>query len=587
MKKHHIYRSKLILTIMLASLVAPGLLNFSRNDLSLANSFSWSDEVNLFRASEHASVLYQSDGAIRARNATAEETLLIADRDAAGPLQTISSYAPTAQTGLRIMLRATSQLESNPQAKAAFIRAASLWESLVRTPMTIILDIDYGPTCFGAQVESDVIGFTNPQLLIGDPIYLRFLSKLLDNASTEHELGLYYSMPQPTLPTDQGETSAIISPSPVFRALGLIDRYADAAPDPPFFGPPPAIWLNSTLPYDFDYSDGIDEDKYDFDAVLSRELGRVLGFYSAVGRLEVDPDAVLAASAWDVFRLPPNTSIESFSMMARILESGGNHFFFMGDDDLPLSTGRPDSSGGDGRAASHWKDDLILGTRIGIMDPTIPLGKRQTVTLNDVEALDLFGYALRVIGNAKPAINSLAADLNGDVLTLSGSLTDADGDVVQAQLTFLDGKDRVVGQSAPFPADFGILPAQLFSFDFPGMSSLPAVEQVALTVIDTKGNASAALKAGFTAGDAGGPRIKSAGFKEDKLIIKGKGLKPGVQIEINGVIIDPPSGIDAAKNGKTVEIEGTTQELNIRLGPNRIRAIRNGLRSNVFIEEVE
>ena len=36
--------------------------------------------------------------------------------------------------------------------------------------------------------------------------------------------------------------------------------------------------------------------------------------------------------------------------------------------------------------------------------------------------------------------------------------------------------------------------------------------------------------------------------------------------------------------GKDVEIEGTMDELNLRSGANRIRAIRNGLRSNVFVD---
>jgi hypothetical protein len=48
-----------------------------------------------------------------------------------------------------------------------------------------------------------------------------------------------------------------------------------------------------------------------------------------------------------------------------------NRAFLMGISAMPLSTGRPDGSGGDGRQASHWKDDSISGQYLGTMDPTI------------------------------------------------------------------------------------------------------------------------------------------------------------------------------------------------------------------------
>ncbi|HEY7546070.1 MAG TPA: hypothetical protein VID27_14355, partial [Blastocatellia bacterium] len=216
--------------------------------------------------------------------------------------------------------------------------------------------------------------------------------------------------------------------------------------------------------------------------------------------------------------------------------------------------------------------------------PTIPMGKRQTVTRHDVGALDLFGYSIFPVGNNKPAISSVEGDLNGTVLTLTGSMTDADGDVLEAQLQLLDKKNNVLGQTAPFTVDVGVLPSQFFEIDFPNMGNFPAATQVSLTFIDSRGNVSNAMKADFTAGDAGGPRIKSAAYKVDKLIIRGKKLKAGVQIEINGLVINPPFGIKTTKSGKDLEIEGTMDELNLRTGANRIRAIRNGLRSNVFVD---
>ena len=64
----------------------------------------------------------------------------------------------------------------------------------------------------------------------------------------------------------------------------------------------------------------------------------------------------------------------------------------------PLSTGR---SNGDGRQASHWKDDTLRGgLPIGIMDPTAsgPGGSRPLMTITKFDRLsfDVMGYDLAV-----------------------------------------------------------------------------------------------------------------------------------------------------------------------------------------------
>ena len=47
---------------------------------------------------------------------------------------------------------------------------------------------------------------------------------------------------------------------------------------------------------------------------------------------------------------------------------------------------------GDGRQASHWKDDSITGTRIGVMDPTLNAGAFYGLSAADIRALDLIGW---------------------------------------------------------------------------------------------------------------------------------------------------------------------------------------------------
>ena len=51
--------------------------------------------------------------------------------------------------GLRIHAEATDQLKATPGAEAALIRAATAWENVITSPITIYLDVDYGATNFG------------------------------------------------------------------------------------------------------------------------------------------------------------------------------------------------------------------------------------------------------------------------------------------------------------------------------------------------------------------------------------------------------------------------------------------------------
>ena len=54
-----------------------------------------------------------------------------------------------------------------------------------------------------------------------------------------------------------------------------------------------------------------------------------------------------------------------------------------------MSTG---VNGGDGRQASHWKDDSLTGIHIGLMDPTLSFGSVFGLTYADIRALDLIGW---------------------------------------------------------------------------------------------------------------------------------------------------------------------------------------------------
>lgn len=537
-------------------------------------------------------IILADDDKITCREATPEEAQSLNERAQGLELHVIYpdllERIEPQQEGLHIILRGTQQLEGFPAAKNAFIRAAQTWENLIATPITVIIDVDFGPTRFGNPFPAGVLGSTSTQSIGADQLFPDVRSSLLERAHNPREAQLYGALPQQsTVPTDIGNTSFMVSPSAVFRALGIIDPVANPDMESQL-GPPPSIGFNSNFSFDFDPTDGIDPDKFDFDAVATHEIGHALGFASAVGRLELNPSSQLLLTVWDLFRFRPGTTLDTFPTAQRILSSGGEQRFFAGAPELALSTGRPNGTGGDGNQASHWKANELTGLYIGIMDPTIARGERQEITENDLLAIDTFGYQLRSDQNPDiPRINSLSAVLRGDILTLSGSASDPNRDVIQGQVFLFSGSGQTLGNTNPFDLE-GAEGQDTFSFQVQvsGLNQFPTAALAGLVLIDRAGNRSARATADFSQPDPGGPIVRSAFYNppEGPLVIKGDGF-PGsqLQIEINGVIVAPPQPIKVKGGGVKLKIPGTAGQLNLRSGPNRVRVIRGGLFSNIFI----
>ncbi|MEP7343346.1 MAG: NF038122 family metalloprotease [Acidobacteriota bacterium] len=342
-------------------------------------------------------IIVSTKDGITCRQMTADEAAQLKVDQVKTDLRPISENRVDAreQQNLKIVLRGTSQLEQFPAAKEAFLRAAAKWEAIIQSPITVVIDVDFGPTIFGTTFPSaSIIGSTNPQV-VGDTNFLATVRNyLITGSSSARQAEIFSALPT-SLPTDLGPTATVLSSASVFRALGDLPAVADPTGELSQLGPPPSIGFNSNFTFDLDPSDGIDPDKTDFEAAAIHEIGHALGFISNVGGKELTPSSSLAPTIWDFYRFRPGgLTTSSIAGSARVQLAGGEQSFFVGDMELPLSTSTGQGTGGDGRQASHWKDNSLIGQYVGVMDPTEGAGERMTITAADLTALSYFGYKI-------------------------------------------------------------------------------------------------------------------------------------------------------------------------------------------------
>lgn len=289
--------------------------------------------------------------------------------------------------------------------QAAFMAAGARWSALFSDPVTVNLKVgtavlspnvlaEAGSTesnfvysAVRAALLADALGASDLQAVNSLPNSAAF--SMLINRTSDSPNGAGSATPY--VDSTGANNSTIRLTNANAKALGLATAGASDG----------EITFSSVFSYDLDPSNGITPGQLDFVGIATHEIGHALGFISGVDILDFfSPpsngpflaDQFTFVSALDLFRYSAASRTAGLGVRDFTADTRAKYFSLDGG----TTVGPTFSTGldfGDGRQASHWKDNLGLG----IMDPTFGAGELGVISAYDIQAFDVIGWNLAAV----------------------------------------------------------------------------------------------------------------------------------------------------------------------------------------------